>query len=125
MIKQKAKLILEDGSEFSGYGFGSNKNVTGEVVFNTGMVGYPECMTDPSYCGQILTFTYPLIGNYGVFPQSTWESQKAWVSGIIVSELAVFQARDQAIESLLAWCQLNGVAILAGVDTRALTHCLR
>ena len=64
--KQRAKLILEDGSIFEGYSFGSKKNVNGEVVFNTGMVGYPESLTDPSYHGQILVFTYPLIGNYGV-----------------------------------------------------------
>ena len=64
--KQKSKLILEDGSVFYGYSFGYKKNVTGEVVFNTGMVGYPESLTDPSYRGQILVLTYPLIGNYGV-----------------------------------------------------------
>ena len=64
--KTKAKLILEDGTEFSGYSFGYEGNTNGEVVFNTGMVGYPETMTDPSYRGQILVCTYPLIGNYGI-----------------------------------------------------------
>jgi len=64
--KQKSKLILEDGSVFQGYVFGSKREVSGEVVFNTGMIGYPESLTDPSYQGQILIFTYPLIGNYGV-----------------------------------------------------------
>ncbi len=66
MVKTKAKLILEDGSEFTGKSFGYQQNTNGEVVFNTGMVGYPETMTDPSYRGQILVCTYPLIGNYGV-----------------------------------------------------------
>ncbi len=121
-----AKLYLETGEVFEGFApEGQITKQFGEVVFNTGMVGYTECMTDPSYCGQILTFTYPLIGNYGVFPQSSWESKKAWVSGIVVSELADFCARSQASESLLTWCQSQKVAILTGVDTRALTHCLR
>jgi carbamoyl-phosphate synthase small subunit len=64
--RKKAKLVLKDGSEFNGYSFGLPKNTNGEVVFNTGMVGYPETMTDPSYRGQILVCTYPLIGNYGI-----------------------------------------------------------
>ena len=63
---KKAKLLLEDGTEYIGYSFGYDGNTNGEVVFNTGMVGYPETLTDPSYCGQILVLTYPLIGNYGV-----------------------------------------------------------
>ena len=66
MNNQKTKLILEDGTEFEGFGFGTKKSIAGEIVFNTGMVGYPESFTDPSYAGQILVLTYPLIGNYGV-----------------------------------------------------------
>lgn len=121
-----AKLYLETGEVFEGFApKGQDNKRFGEVVFNTGMVGYPEAMTDPSYCDQILTFTYPLMGNYGVFSEETWESQKAWVAGIIVSELTDYCAREQSVSGLLAWCQAQNVAVLAGVDTRALTKCLR
>ena len=72
--KKKAKLILENGDFFEGFSFGDDKNISGEVVFNTGMVGYPESLTDPSYSGQILVLTYPLIGNYGV-PEKKYENK--------------------------------------------------
>lgn len=121
-----AKLVLETGEVFKGYApITQTGKYFGEVVFNTGMVGYTECMTDPSYCEQILVFTYPIIGNYGVFSKATWESQKAWVTGIVISDLSEFHARDQGEQSLVEWCQAQGVALLGGVDTRALTICLR
>src|SRR3989344_1893799 len=81
----KGKLILEDGSEFDGKCFGAERSVAGEVVFSTGMVGYPESLTDPSYTGQVLIATYPLIGSYGVPDKKYWESDSIKVSGLIVS----------------------------------------
>ncbi|MCW8802336.1 MAG: carbamoyl-phosphate synthase small subunit, partial [Candidatus Bathyarchaeota archaeon] len=90
----KAVLVLEDGSTFVGHGFGSPKKVSGEIVFSTSMVGYPESLTDPSYKGQILTFTYPLVGNYGVPPYveensvlKYFESDSIKVTGFVVHEL--------------------------------------
>src|SRR5947209_1633827 len=80
-----ATLILEDGSQFDGVSFGANTAMSGEVVFATGMMGYPESLTDPSYKGQILILTYPLIGNYGVPDKKLWESNNIQVSGLIVS----------------------------------------
>src|SRR2546427_11965753 len=91
-----SKLILADGSVFKGDGFGSPKSVSGETVFNTGMVGYPECFTDPSYYGQILILTYPMIGNYGV-PSldisddpmaSSFESGRVHIAGLVISEIS-------------------------------------
>lgn len=96
----------------------------GEVVFNTGMSGYVESLTDPSYAGQILTFTYPLIGNYGVNPDDG-ESGKIQASGVIVSEAAVHYAHAKAKSSLLEWLKSQSVPIIFGVDTRALTKHLR
>src|SRR3989338_2568271 len=84
-LRSKAsELILKDGSRFNGKSFGANKSVSGEVVFATGMVGYPETLTDPSFRGQILVLTYPLAGNYGVPKKEHWESDKIQVSGLIV-----------------------------------------
>src|SRR3990167_8964400 len=83
----KAKLILEDNSVFEGQAHGFKKSVAGEVVFATGMVGYEQSLTDPSYCGQILNFTYPLIGNWGVPPKNYWESEKIQISGLVISDL--------------------------------------
>ncbi|PIP77668.1 MAG: carbamoyl phosphate synthase small subunit, partial [Ignavibacteria bacterium CG22_combo_CG10-13_8_21_14_all_37_15] len=132
MTKQKAKLILEDGSKFSGYGFGSDKNVTGEVVFNTGMVGYPETMTDPSYCGQILTFTFPLIGNYGVPGKErengllkNFESEKIHLRGIIVSDYSFEYSHWNAKQSLHEWMVDENIPGIYGIDTRMLTRKLR
>jgi carbamoyl-phosphate synthase small subunit len=120
------QLVLATGERFTGLGFEWQQSaVHGEVVFNTGMVGYAECMTDPSYSGQILVFTYPLIGNYGVCPAERWESKKIQVSAVVMSQLAQFHARTQAEQSFVAWCQANNVPILTAVDTRAITKCLR
>ena len=116
-----AKLVLANGETFNGMLQDVQKAaVSGEVVFNTGMVGYVEAMSDPSYAGQLLTFTYPLIGNYGVPEQSAWESTRIQVSGIIVSEASEFFAHHEATQSFLAWCASQDVPVLSGVDTRAL-----
>jgi len=126
------ELVLEDGSRFPGYIFGSPRSVSGEVVFNTGMVGYPETLSDPSYCGQILTFTYPLIGNYGI-PQSrmiqgfsdVFESEKVQAQGLIISDYSHTYSHWNAASNLGQWLQEHNVAGLFGVDTRKLTKKLR
>jgi len=130
--KIKAKLVLEDGTEFIGYSFGSEKSVSGEVVFNTGMVGYPENMTDPSYKGQILTLTYPLIGNYGV-PNNDkendipkfFESDNIQITALIVSEYSFNHHHWNAEKSLSDWLKEEEIPALYGIDTRMLTKILR
>jgi carbamoyl-phosphate synthase small subunit len=121
-----ARLVLADGTTFEGYvpNWQPDSRV-GEVVFNTGMTGYVETLTDPSYSGQILTFTYPLIGNYGVTPDSTWESQGIHLRGIVVSELTADWSHAQGTSSLLDWLHTSRVPVITGVDTRALTKHLR
>lgn len=120
-----ASLILKTGKTFSGFcPDWVSHDTTGEVVFNTGMVGYVECLTDPSYAGQILAFTYPLIGNYGVPESSFWESDKIQACGLITSTLETFYARDNAY-ALDAWCKAQNIPFMTGVDTRALTLYLR
>src|SRR3990167_6855635 len=98
-----SRLILEDGTEFEGKLFGAHKSTAGEVVFATGMVGYDLSLTDPSYCGQILTFTYPLIGNWGVGPENSLESEKIQVSGVIISDLATHPSHYQSEKTLDSW----------------------
>lgn len=121
-----AQLMLKSGEVFCGQlSTPTAQSCVGEVVFNTGMTGYVESLTDPSYTGQILVFTYPLIGNYGVTPSTSWESTKIHVSGVVVSELAPFHVHHQAQQSLLAWLSSQHIPCLSGVDTRALTKCLR
>lgn len=124
MKRQKARLILEDGTVFNGFAFGSTKNIVGEVVFNTGMVGYPESLTDPSYHGQILTYTYPLIGNYGV-PARKLESDQVQVSGVVCSELQDEYSHWEAKMSLENWLKQFNIPGITGIDTRALTKKLR
>ena len=119
------KLYLKDGTVVEGKGFGANRSVSGEVVFNTGMVGYPEAFTDPSYAGQILVCTYPLIGNYGVPDKKFFESQKIQIAGLIVSEYSENYSHHSAKKSLGAWLKESGVPAMTGVDTRALTKRLR
>jgi len=134
----KAQLILEDGVSFSGEQFGAPVSVAGEVVFNTGMVGYPEAMTDPSYRGQILVFTYPLIGNYGIpvngklnrrpFANDIspfFESDAIHVRGIVISSLSLTYSHWSAIDSLDKWMEAYNIPGISGVDTRALTKRLR
>jgi carbamoyl-phosphate synthase small subunit len=118
-----AALALEDGTRYGGRQFGHPKSVAGEVVFNTGMVGYTEALTDPSYSGQIMVLTYPLVGNYGVPP--AFESGKIQAAGLIVSELALEYSHALAQKSLPQWLQEQGIPCVAGVDTRALTKRLR
>ena len=130
--QQTAKLILEDGSLFHGYCFGSKKAVAGEVVFNTGMVGYPESLTDPSYRGQILVLTYPLIGNYGV-PENEkednllryFESNSIHVQGLIISDYSEMYSHWNAKKSLSEWMKEYNIPGIYGVDTRELTKKLR
>jgi carbamoyl-phosphate synthase small subunit len=127
-----AKLILEDGTAFSGRAFGWTGSVAGEVVFNTGMVGYPECFTDPSYKGQILVLTYPLIGNYGVPSErsmggisSFFESNQIQISALIVAEFSANFSHWSSSLSLDRWLQSQKVPGIAGIDTRLLTQKLR
>jgi len=130
--KKKCSLIFEDGSTFEGFSFGCEKSVAGEVVFNTGMVGYPESLTDPSYKGQILVLTYPLIGNYGV-PQrdgmnsldAGFESYKVQIQGLVVSNYSFQYSHWAAVDSLDNWLKKSKVPALYGVDTRRLTKRLR
>lgn len=120
----KGYLVLEDGSLYVGEGFGAIGAVSGEVVFNTGMTGYQEVLTDASYYGQIVTMTYPLIGNYGINPED-FESRAPWIRGFIVKELCDQPSHWQAVKSLSAYLAENGIPGLAGIDTRALTRHLR
>jgi carbamoyl-phosphate synthase small subunit len=117
-------LVLADGTVFEGVGFGAPVKIGGEVVFNTGIVGYPESITDPSYHGQILCQTYPLIGNYGVNPAS-FESERPRIAGYVVSELCEKPSHATSIKTLGDWLRENGIPGVAGTDTRALTKKLR
>jgi carbamoyl-phosphate synthase small subunit len=120
----KAFLALEDGTIFEGEALGATGRTTGEVVFNTGMTGYQEILTDPSYAGQIVTLTYPLIGNYGINPQD-FESRRVQVEGFIVREAADMPSNWRAEKSLDAFLKERSVVGIRGVDTRALTRTLR
>ncbi|KAI2652165.1 CAD protein [Labeo rohita] len=128
-----ASLVLEDGTSFKGRLFGAVSSVSGEVVFQTGMVGYPEALTDPSYKSQILTLTYPLIGNYGVpededgeFGLSKWfESSKIHAAALIVGELSENPSHWSSAKSLDQWLREQGIPGLEGVDTRSLTKKIR
>ena len=119
------KIFLEDGTLFEGESFGAPKTVSGEVVFNTGMTGYVESLTDPSYAGQILVCTYPLIGNYGVPDKKFFESEKIQVAGLVVAEYSGNYSHHAAEKSLGEWLKESGVPAITGVDTRALTKKLR
>jgi carbamoyl-phosphate synthase small subunit len=119
-----AKLALEDGSVFTGRGFGAHGTTEGEVVFNTSMTGYQEILTDPSYAGQIVTMTYPLIGNYGINRQDV-ESKKPHVAGFIVKELSPAYSNYRADHSLDEYLEQNGIVGIEGIDTRALVRKLR
>lgn len=119
------KLYLEDGSVYEGESFGSNSPMNGEVVFSTGMTGYVESLTDPSFAGQILVCTFPLIGNYGVPSQEKFESEKIHIAGLVVTEYSTEYSHSEAVQSLAAWLKANKVPAISGVDTRALTKKLR
>ncbi len=119
------KLFLEDGSVYAGESFGAEKEMQGEVVFSTGMTGYVESLTDPSFAGQILVCTYPLIGNYGVPNPSHYESRKIQVAGLVVSEYAAVYSHQSAVQSLSSWLKSHHIPAITGIDTRAVTKKLR
>jgi len=129
--------VLEDGVVFEGRGFGARRPAAGEVVFTTGMVGYPEALTDPSYRGQILVFTYPSIGNYGIpsasgaraargsLPPRPWESDRIHAAGVVVASASEGFSHYSAGRSLGEWLAEQGVPGIEGIDTRALTKRIR
>jgi carbamoyl-phosphate synthase small subunit len=129
---KKNYLILEDGTRFAGYSFGAELSVSGEVVFNTAMTGYPESLTDPSYSGQILVITYPLVGNYGV-PRAEaegniplfFESDRIHIKALIVSDYSFEYSHWNAAQSLDCWLKEHNVPGVYGVDTREVTKIIR
>src|SRR5215510_10835377 len=121
---RRAKLALEDGKVFSGRAFGARGEIDGEVVFNTSMTGYQEILTDPSYHGQIVTMTYPEIGNYGVNEEDV-ESRRPWVRGFVVRELSGRASNFRAQGSLDEFLDRNGILGIEGIDTRALVRLTR
>lgn len=131
--KNNIRLVLKDGSVFLGNSFGAEKSIAGEVVFNTGMVGYPETLTDPSYSGQILALTYPLIGNYGVPGKDkdkkgilkNFESDKIQVKGLVIDDYSMEHSHWNAVKSLSDWLKEENIPGIYGIDTRALTKKLR
>lgn len=130
--KQEAKLILEDGTIYTGHSFGYPASIAGEVVFNTGMVGYPEALSDPSYYGQILTMTFPLIGNYGMpseklskkLPEN-YESGRGMISALIVDDYSEDYSHWNAELSLAQWLYNQKIPAINGIDTRSLTKKIR
>jgi carbamoyl-phosphate synthase small subunit len=132
-MMKNVTLVLEDGTEFRGKSFGYEQPVAGEVVFNTAMMGYPESLTDPSYAGQLMTLTYPLVGNYGVPPftiapdgiATFMESDKIYASAIIVADYSEEYSHWNAVESLADWLKREHVTGITGIDTRQLTKVLR
>ena len=132
-MNRKVTLRLEDGTEFHGTSFGYEKPVAGEVVFNTAMMGYPESLTDPSYAGQLMTLTFPLVGNYGVPPFTFeenglpifMESEKIHVRAIIVSDYSREFSHWNGVETLADWLKREQVPGITGIDTRQLTKVLR
>ena len=120
----KAFLILEDGTVFNGTSIGSTREVISEIVFNTSMTGYLEVLTDPSYAGQAVTMTYPLIGNYGVCYKDM-ESLKAWPDGYIVRELSRMPSNFRCEDPIQKFLADNDIPGISGIDTRALTKILR
>lgn len=131
--RKRATLVLDDGTRFEGYSFGYEQAVAGEVVFNTAMTGYTESLTDPSYRGQIMVMTFPLVGNYGV-PSAEqdehgierfWESGRIHTLGLVVSQYSETYSHWNAVESLEEWLRREQVPGITGVDTRELTKILR
>ena len=120
----KAFLILEDGHVFKGTSIGSTRDVISEIVFNTSMTGYLEVMTDPSYAGQAVCMTYPLIGNYGICYDDQ-ESSKPWVDGFIVRELSRVPSNFRSVDTIQHFLEEQDIPGISGIDTRALTKLLR
>ncbi len=132
MLKKTARLVLEDGTQFEGYSFGAESSVSGEVVFSTAMTGYPESLTDPSYSGQILVMTYPLVGNYGVPGDDVengllkyFESDKVHIAGLVITDYSFEYSHWNAKRSLAEWLRQHGVPAIYGVDTRQITKIIR
>ncbi len=123
-MTQKATLVLADGSVYEGYAFGAEAGASGEVVFNTSMMGYQEMLTDPSYAGQIVVPTYPLIGNYGINKED-FESSKIQVRGFVVREECLEPNHYLSTSTLDQFLKEYGIPGIYGVDTRALTRRLR
>jgi carbamoyl-phosphate synthase small subunit len=119
-----ARLVLEDGAVFHGHSFGAEADCGGEVVFNTGMTGYQEILTDPSYSGEIVTMTYPLIGNYGINPDD-FESDQPYARGFVVREYCDHPSNWRAELTVDAFLKKYSIPGIAGIDTRALTKRLR
>src|SRR5690242_7223260 len=119
-----AKLALEDGTVFTGRAFGARGEVDGEVVFNTSMTGYQEILTDPSYHGQIVAMTYPLIGNYGVNAEDA-ESGRPWVRGFVIRELSRVDSNFRSAGSLEDYLAAHAIIGIEGIDTRALVRLTR
>lgn len=121
-----SQLVLESGDVFPGFSPDWQQgSFSGEVVFSTGMTGYVESLTDPSYAGQILTFTYPLIGNYGVLSSETWESEKIQATGVVAGSVCSFPSHWDSESSLTEWLKEQKIPLITGVDTRQLTKLLR
>ena len=120
----KAVLVLADGSVFQGYGIGASGHVVAEVVFNTAMTGYQEILTDPSYTGQMVTLTYPHIGNVGVNEEDV-EADKVYAAGLIIKDVSPVVSNFRATQSLPDYLKANNIVAIAGIDTRALTRVLR
>lgn len=130
--RSKARLVLEDGTSYEGESFGAETSVAGEVVFNTGMMGYPETLTDPSYAGQLIVSTYPLVGNYGVPAEKlkdgvseVFESHKIHAEALIVADYSERYSHWNAARSLGDWLKSEGIPGITGIDTRSLTQRLR
>jgi carbamoyl-phosphate synthase small subunit len=120
----RAALLLADGTRYDGWGLNATGTALGEAVFYTGMTGYEEALTDPSYAGQLLTFTYPLIGNYGI-SGSVSQHPHACAAGAVIKHLAQHPSHQASVQTLGDWLDAQGVRTLVGVDTRALTIALR
>jgi carbamoyl-phosphate synthase small subunit len=121
----KGALVLKNGKQFTGESFGSQVSRSGELVFATGMTGYVEAFTDPSFAGQILVMTYPLIGSYGVQPEPTWESKKIHIAGLIVSDYIDTPSHYDSKQTLSSWLKSQNVPALEITDTRMLTQMIR
>ena len=121
---RSAKLVLENGTIFTGTSFGSEGETIGEVCFNTGMTGYQEILTDPSYCGQLVTMTYPHIGNYGINPEDC-ESDKIQAAGFIVREENVVPSNFRCIQSLGDYLREQKIVGIKNIDTRMITRIIR
>lgn len=121
-----SRLVLQNGEVYEGASpEWCEKDTFGEVVFTTGMTGYVESLTDPSYAGQILTFTFPLIGNYGVPEEKWWESSRIHARGVVLSEISPFCDHYQAVKSLGTWLKEQQIPFICNIDTRSLTKSLR